>query len=359
MIKLLICDDSVLIRKILTDIALSDPEIQVVGEAKNGLECLNMIEKLKPNVVTMDIEMPKMTGLEALKRLNEIKNPTPVVMISSLTQEGAQQTIDALELGAVDFLPKPNNLFSLNQSEQKKEIIEKIKYCSKIKRRFSFSQPAVRTSTATAVSGRSVSRDNSKLPQKNTSFRNLVLIGSSTGGPKSLQSVIPKFPSSINAAVVIVQHMPAKFTKSLADRLNSLSELYVKEAQDGDVLYRGCVYVAPGDYHLRIKKEGDKLVCRLDQTEKWLNLRPTVDNMFDSAAKISGYKKIAVILTGMGSDGTKGLKILKPTGCKVIAQDEATSVVFGMPKAAIEAKLVDDVVSLYDVERTISKYMEV
>ena len=274
-------------------------------------------------------------------------------MISSLTQEGAQQTIDALELGAVDFLPKPNNLFSLNQSEQKKEIIEKIKYCSRIKRRFSFSQPAVRTSTATAVSGRSVSRDNSKLPQKNTSFRNLVLIGSSTGGPKSLQSVIPKFPSSINAAVVIVQHMPAKFTKSLADRLNSLSELYVKEAQDGDVLYRGCVYVAPGDYHLRIKKEGDKLVCRLDQTEKWLNLRPTVDNMFDSAAKISGYKKIAVILTGMGNDGRDGLRKIKENGGYCIAQDEATCVVYGMPKSVIDAGLADEICPLPQIAQAI------
>lgn len=355
MIKLLICDDSVLIRRILKDIAAQDPEIEVVGEAKNGIECLEMIEKLKPDVVTMDIEMPRMNGMEALKKLNKKKDPTPVVMISTLTTEGASKTMEALELGAVDFLPKPENFFAMSQDAQKKEIIEKIKCAAKVRKK----PQSIFDSGRRSIFAKKAPAKTDINKRKEIKFNNLVLIGSSTGGPRALQSVIPKFDANVDCAIVIVQHMPAKFTKSLADRLNQQSILDVKEAEEGDIIYKGIVYIAPGDYHLKLKKERDKLVVKLDQGEKWMNLRPTVDNMFESAASITGYNKIAVLMTGMGTDGTKGLRTLKAQGCKSIVQNEATSVVYGMPKSAVEANLVDEVVPLEEMANVIAKYMEV
>lgn len=358
MIKLLVVDDSALIRKVLNDAVKSDKDINVVGLAKDGIECLNMIETLKPDVITLDIEMPRLNGIEVLKELNRRRIQIPVVMISTLTIEGGEKTLEALELGAVDFLPKPENFFSMGQEAQKREIISKIKTAYKARsfiKSYSYNKPTVNEKTLTKPAQ---VVDNKRRPVGGK-FKNLILVGSSTGGPKALQSVIPKFNRDINASIVVVQHMPPKFTKSLADRLNGISQVNVKEAEEGDILCRGCAYIAPGDFHINLKKESDKLVVRLNKEEPWLGLRPTVDKMFESAVNLNDYNKIAVVLTGMGSDGTKGLKALKPSGCKVIVQDEQSSVVYGMPKAVVQANLQDDIVPLEEVVSRVSKYLEV
>lgn len=335
MIKVLIVDDSVLIRKILTDILKTDSEVLVVGTARNGKEALEKIETLKPDIITMDIEMPLMDGITTLKHIVS-RFKLPVIMISSLTSEGAELTLKALDEGAIDFLPKPSNIFGLNQADIKAEIIEKIKIGSKsridIKKPTKvLAKPEIQTE---------------KLKKTYEDFNSIVVIGTSTGGPRALQALIPEIPNDINAAIVIVQHMPAKFTKSLADRLNSTSNIQIKEAEDGDIISKGCGYIAPGDYHMTIVKESKNLVVRLNKDPQVMGLRPTVDILMESVANINGYSKVGVILTGMGSDGTKGIVKMKNSGSYNIAQDESTSVVYGMPKSAIASNCIDEILPL-------------
>lgn len=344
MIKVLIVDDSALIRKILTDILISDSEISVVGTARNGQEALDKIEALKPDIVTLDIEMPLMDGLTTLKHIVS-KYKLPVIMISSLTSEGAELTLKALDEGAVDFLPKPTNIFSLSQMDIKREIIEKIKAGARAN---SYAKETVEKSKITKVL-------QNKLNIKYERFDNIVAIGTSTGGPRALQALIPELPSDINASIVIVQHMPPKFTKSLADRLNSISNIKIKEAEDGDVLSRGWGYIAPGDYHMTVVKESSNLVIRLNKEPQVMGLRPTVDKLMDSVAKIDGYLKTGIILTGMGSDGTNGIIKMKESGSYTIAQDEATSIVYGMPKSAIATSCVDIILPLNKIANEIIK----
>lgn len=345
MIKVLVVDDSVLIRKILTDILESDDEIKVIDTARNGKEALEKIELLKPDLVTLDIEMPIMDGITTLKQIVS-KHKIPVIMVSSLTYEGAELTLEALDIGAVDFLPKPTNIFSIKQEDIKHQIVEKVKVAAKSK--FYAIKPVAEVKKQYEII--------KKKKLLNTKFDNIVAIGTSTGGPRALQMLIPQFPADINASIVIVQHMPAKFTKSLADRLDSISSVKVKEAEEGEILQRGHAYIAPGDYHLKILKEKDNLVVRLDKEPEVLGLRPTVDKMMDSIAKIDGYNKIGVILTGMGSDGKKGIRSIKESGGFTIAQDEATSVVFGMPKAAISTNCIDIVLPIDKIgEKILSK----
>lgn len=335
MIKVLIVDDSALIRKILTDILKTDSEILVVGTAKNGREALDKIEILKPDIITMDIEMPLMDGITTLKHV-VTRFKLPVIMISSLTSEGAELTLKALDEGAVDFLPKPSNIFSLNQDDIKTEIINKIKIGSESK--IDIKKPIKNL--------RNLKIQQEKIKKIEEDFNSIVVIGTSTGGPRALQTLIPEIPNDINATIVIVQHMPAKFTKSLAERLNLTSNIQIKEAEEGDILSRGCGYIAPGDYHMTIVKESTNLVVRLNKEPQIMGLRPTVDILMESVAKINGYSKIGVILTGMGSDGTKGIIEMKKSGSYNIAQDEATSVVYGMPKAAIASNYIDEILPL-------------
>jgi len=345
MIRVLVVDDSILIRKILTDILESDQEIKVIDTAKNGKEALEKIDSLKPDLVTLDIEMPIMDGLTTLNHIVS-KHKIPVIMISSLTSEGAELTLKALDSGAVDFLPKPTNVFSLKQEDIRNQIVEKVKVA--VKAKFDTIEPINK-----------VKKHRTSIQKKidiEENFSNIITIGTSTGGPRALQALIPQLPADIDASIVIVQHMPPKFTKSLADRLNSISNIKVKEAEEGDILLRGHAYIAPGDYHLRVVKEGNKLVVRLDQEPEVLGLRPTVDKMMDSVAKIEGFNKIGVILTGMGSDGKKGIKRIKESGGFTIAQDEMTSVVFGMPKAAISTNCIDIVLPIEKIgDKILSK----
>lgn len=336
MIKVMVVDDSALIRKLLTDILKLDKDILIVGTARNGKEALEKIPILKPDIVTLDVEMPLMDGLTTLKHIVS-KYKLPVIMISTLTEKGAELTLKALEEGAIDFLQKPTNVFTLSQNEVKDEIIQKVKMGSKV--RIEAKQSLV------PINRIETSSNNNSIKVKD-GFTNIVAIGTSTGGPRALQSVIPLIPVNIDATIVIVQHMPPKFTKSLSERLNSTSNIEVKEAEEGDILKRGCAYIAPGDYHMTIVKERNNLVVRLNQNPQVMGLRPTVDILMESVASISGYSKLGIILTGMGSDGAAGILKMKESNSYTIAQDESTSVVFGMPKAAIATGIIDEVLPL-------------
>jgi two-component system chemotaxis response regulator CheB len=335
MIKVMVVDDSALIRKLLTDILKLDKDILIVGTARNGKEALEKIPTLKPDIITLDVEMPLMDGLTTLKHIVS-RYKLPVIMISTLTEKGAELTLKALEDGAIDFLQKPTNVFALSQNEIKDEIIEKIKMGSKAK--IETKQPLMPVNK--------IGHSNNNIIKIQDSFTNIVAIGTSTGGPRALQSLIPLIPVNINATIVIVQHMPPKFTKSLSERLNSTSNIKVKEAEEGDILKRGCAYIAPGDYHMTIVKERNNLVVRLNQNPQVMGLRPTVDILMQSVAGIEGYSKLGIILTGMGSDGAEGILQMKKSNSYTIAQDESTSVVFGMPKAAIATGIIDEVLPL-------------
>ncbi len=360
MIKVMIVDDSALIRRVLKDILEKDEEIEVIESASNGMEALEKLETIKPDLITLDIEMPVMDGISTLKEIVKKYN-IPVVMISSLSKIGADLTLQAFDIGAIDFLTKPENVFGLSSLDLQEDIIKKIKTAATIGTTKELKSnkkvnKLKKTINREAFPERKIAKLSMGL---NNKFKNLIVIGTSTGGPRALQEVIPILPKEIDGAVVVVQHMPPNFTKSLAERLNKSSELKVKEAKDGDVISRGEVYIAPGDYHMRVEKQGNDLIIKLSQEEKEMGLRPTADILMESVAKIRSYNKIGVILTGMGSDGSKGILELKKNGAFNISQDEATSVVFGMPKAAISTGCVDLVVPLDEVAETIINNLEV
>ncbi len=339
MIRVLIVDDSTFFRKMLKDILERDEEIVVIGEAKNGKEALEKIPVLKPDIITLDVEMPYMDGITTLKYITKDYN-IPVVMLSSLTTEGASMTLKALEEGAVDFIPKPNNIFTISGEELRIEILNKIKVAARCNLR----------SRCFEVNNKRKVCPNKTIPVANDlDFQYLIAIGTSTGGPRALQEVIPLIPQNINASILIVQHMPPKFTKSLADRLNSLSQIYVKEGEDGDKLNRGWCYIAPGDFHMKVVKEGKDYIIKLDKGEPIKGLRPSIDVLMESVAKLENIKKVGVIMTGMGSDGSNGIIQMKRSDGYILAQDEDSSTVFGMPRAAIKTNCVDKVVSLSEI----------
>ncbi len=356
-IKVLIVDDSAFMRKLIQDFLTEDPRMTVVGSARNGEDAIKKVIELEPDVVTLDVEMPILNGIEALKRIMSEK-PTPVVMLSSTTKQGAENTILAIQYGATDFITKPSGAISLDLHKVKEELVEKVVSASKanIKQLVKLNSQEKNTVKKRV--------DYSKIePSKKNQFnalsgKKLVCIGTSTGGPRALQQVITKLPKTIDAPVLVVQHMPAGFTKSLAGRLDSLSEVHVKEAEEGDIIQKGTVYIAPGGFHLKLKWVGANLAIQLDQSPPRNGHRPAVDVMFESCSELSAYAKISVIMTGMGSDGTKGLIKLKESGNVVaIAESEETSIVFGMPKAAIATKLVDEVKNVDNIAETIMKYV--
>lgn len=336
MIKILIVDDSAFMRKLLSDMFAAEPGFTVVDTARNGKDAVDKAKKLKPDVITMDVEMPILDGIKALELIMK-EAPTPVVMVSSLTRAGADATIRALELGAVDFIAKTAGPIS-SITAIKEELLIKCQAAAKV-----------------IVSRLSVIQDKrsvvQSIPQKLTmpSDDQIIAIGTSTGGPRALQEVITKLPGNLPCGIVIVQHMPPGFTKSLSERLNSLSSLAVKEAEHNDVIKPGLVLVAPGDYHMTVEREGGKKVIKLNQNSPIGGHRPAVDPLFDSVARCYGKRAIGVILTGMGHDGAKGIQLIKQNQGFTIAEDQSTAVVFGMPKSAIELGAVDRVVPLHGV----------
>lgn len=341
-VKVLVVDDSAFMRKLITDFLSEDSRFNVIGTARNGKDAIQKVKEWQPDVVTLDVEMPEMNGLEALQIIMR-ENPTGVVMLSTTTQQGAENTMLAMSYGAIDFIAKPSGAISLDLDKVKEEIILKVLMASKAK----VPPPIVEVHP----------RRTFEKTQKN-GIKKIVCIGTSTGGPRALQQVLTKLPKTINAPIVVVQHMPAGFTKSLAVRLDSISEINVKEAEDGDILENGTAYIAPGGYHLKLKNGGSNITIYLDQTDPVNGHRPSVDVMYQSVSEIKNYSKIAVIMTGMGSDGANGLRALKSSGKTIaIAESEETSVVFGMPKSAIATNLVDEVVDLKEIAPTIMKYI--
>lgn len=345
-IRAVVIDDSAFMRKSISLMLESDEEIDVVGTARDGLEGYNLVKSLRPDIVTLDIEMPRMDGLTALKKIME-DCPTSVLMISSITTEGAEATLKALELGAVDFIPKELSYVSVNIIKIKDELLKKVKAIvhqhamqSRLKK-LQDKRPAEHKIFQTG-----------SIPKMN--YRALA-IGVSTGGPMSLQKVIPFLSQQITCPVFIVQHMPPKFTKSLADRLNALSVLDVKEAEDDEIIRNGVVYFAPGGFHMTVKK-GSSGLPHISISESPGNTlhRPSVDITIASVAQYYGKGILGLIMTGMGKDGFEALKELKNIGGHVIAQDEQSCVVYGMPKAVVDGGLADMIVPLEKIPEVIN-----
>ncbi|MEK4385145.1 chemotaxis response regulator protein-glutamate methylesterase [Solibacillus sp. FSL W7-1464] len=372
-IKLLVVDDSAFMRKLISDFFSDHRQIEVIGTARNGKDAIKKIEQQKPDVVTMDVEMPEMNGMEALKEIMQ-KYPLPVVMLSSTTKRGAENTVMAMEYGAVDFVAKPSGSISLDLHKIKDELVRKVEEASKVsisKLKNPFRKSTVASQTIRQPSNNDESKLNNmtkpsakidvqvKKTEWSKTSKKIILIGTSTGGPRALQEVITKIPANVGAPILIVQHMPAGFTKSLAGRLDQLSEIHVKEAEQGDLLQKGTAYIAPGGYHLKLRKVGSAFAVVLDDQEPpRAGHRPSVDVMFEDVSQYSDFDKIAVIMTGMGYDGSKGLVSLKKTGnVTAIAESAETCIVYGMPKAAVETQLVDEVADVDDIARTIMKYM--
>lgn len=360
--KLLIVDDSAFMRKLITDFFKESKLIEVVGIARNGKDAIQKIKSLHPDVVTMDVEMPEMNGIEALKEIM-LSTPVAVVMLSSTTQKGTDSTLLAMEYGAVDFVAKPSGTISLDLHKIKDELVEKVENAANVSIvKMNRSQHIKTKPTSSSDSKKvidSVPSSISKVQSWNKNNKKMVLIGTSTGGPRALQEVITKLPKDIKAPILIVQHMPAGFTKSLADRLNQLSEIEVKEAENGDILRDGHAYIAPGGYHLRINKTGNIYTIVLDNTAApRAGHRPAVDVLLEDNSRYSDFDKIVVIMTGMGSDGSLGLQKLKKNGNVVaIAESSNTCIVYGMPKAAVETNLVNEVVDLENIAQAIIQYL--
>ena len=346
-IKVLVVDDSSLVRKITTDILESDPAIRVVGTANNGKTAIFKNNKLEPDVITMDIEMPILDGLAALRYIVET-NPKPVIMMSVLTQHGADATFQALELGAVDFIPKPSSMMSISVNDIAELLISKVKsaYKSQVRPgRSGQSEKKTEDSTGKISIG------------KATTSNKVIGIGTSTGGPSALINVFKKFPQNFPSPVVVVQHMPEGFTKAFSERLDSISTLKVKEAEDGDRIQPGCGYVAPGHSHIEIKFENRDNYIRVFEGDKVSGHRPSIDVLFDSLATVYGKNTVGVIMTGMGRDGASGILKIKSAGGYTIAQNEETSVVYGMNRVAVENGGINIEVPLYEITKKIVEYI--
>lgn len=347
-IKVLVIDDSALIRSVMKEIINRENDMECVGAAPDPLVAREMIKSLNPDVLTLDVEMPKMDGLDFLERLMRLR-PMPVLMVSTLTERGSDITFRALELGAVDFVSKPKLDIARGMEEYAIEITDKIRATAQARVRKILAEPAVKERyTADAI-----------LPSitgRYTSTEKLIIIGASTGGTEAIKDILTRLPADA-PGVLVAQHMPEHFTKSFADRLDTLCKISVKEAEDNERILPGHAYIAPGHSHLLIKRSGANYMTRLDQGEFVNRHRPSVDVLFRSAANVAGSNALGVILTGMGKDGVQGLLEMKKAGAYTIAQDEASCVVFGMPKEAIAAGGVCEVLPIQNISRRALEYL--
>jgi two-component system chemotaxis response regulator CheB len=344
--RVLIVDDSALMRELLTEILSSDPEIEVVGAAADPFVARDLIKIKQPNVITLDVEMPRMDGLTFLEKLMRAY-PLPVVMISSLTEKGCETTLRALSLGAIDFIPKPKISIASGTLELAEEIIAKVK------------------SAATARVIPRASLNNGTAPAPKLPFpylaqikgsHKIVAIGASTGGTEALRELLEPLPADF-PAIAIVQHMPEKFTGQFAKRLDSLCKISVKEAADGDRLLVGHALLAPGNHHMELVRRGAEYTVKITQAEPVNRHRPSVDVLFNSFAENAGANAIGVILTGMGNDGARGLLAMRNAGAFTVAQDENTSVVFGMPKEAIACGGAQEVHPLLKISAAVASHL--
>jgi two-component system, chemotaxis family, protein-glutamate methylesterase/glutaminase len=329
--RILIVDDSAVIRKLLSNLLASDPEIVVAGTAANGIQALARIPEVKPDLITLDIEMPGMDGLETLVEIRKLYPKLPVIMFSTLTERGATATLTALARGASDYVTKPSKSGNSERSPERvcEELIRKIKCLCAVR------VPQIRPGPILkSVSARPLGRID------------VVAIGTSTGGPNALTALIPQFPADFPVPIVIVQHMPPLFTRLLADRLNALGRLQVQEGKEGQKLQRGQVWIAPGDYHMTVARKAGEFVLSLNHDPQENSCRPAVDVLFRSVAQSYGANALAVVLTGMGADGTRGSAAIREAGGEVVVQDEASSVVWGMPGSVVAARLADHIYPL-------------
>lgn len=335
-IKVLVVDDSVVIRRIVSEALSGDPQIHVVGTASNGVIALQRIRQLNPDVVTLDVEMPEMDGIETLRHIRKDFPDIQVIMFSTLTERGASITIDALALGARDYLTKPSGSSSpeLAFKMLKKDLLVKVKQFL----------PSVVPDVPAKLDIPTFSQ---KKQYKGP--RQAVVIGVSTGGPNALSTILPEFPSGFHLPVLIVQHMPPIFTRLLAERLQSMTTLQVREARDEEPVNAGEILIAPGDHHLQVRKTAEGVVTELNQAPHENSCRPAVDVLFRSAAQVWGGAVVAVVMTGMGQDGLRGIESLSQQGAHVIAQDEQSSVVWGMPGYVARSGLADSVLPLTQV----------
>jgi two-component system chemotaxis response regulator CheB len=337
-VRVLVVDDSSFMRLALTRIIQSDPGLQVVGCAQDGQQALDMTAQLDPDVITMDVAMPRMNGLEAL-RILMANAPRPVIMVSSLTQEGAQMTLDALDCGAFDYIPKNLGARALDVSHIRRDLVGKVKAAVTSRGRTRCARPSVKA----GLRQETVIRDAFVTPS-------VICIGSSTGGPRALQHILPALPADLPVGIVIVQHMPQGFTRPFAERLNALCRIHVKEADDDDSVDPGTVLIAPAGWHLTLYRRTQlRYAVRLTKTPGDLLHIPSVDVLMRSAAEVVRDRAMGVILTGMGNDGSAGMKAIRAAGGYTIAQDEETSAVYGMPRACAEAGSVQKLLPLPEI----------
>ncbi len=352
-VNVLVVDDSGFFRRRLVEIFGSDSRLNVIGTASNGKEAVEKVQSLKPDVVTMDYEMPVLDGIAAVQNIMKL-NPTPVLMFSSLTHEGARVTLDALEAGAVDFMPKNFEDISSDSTQVKKVLIERVIAVSRTNVGGQL-KPILgvvkKAAPAPIVTERGVIIPRKR---KNTS---LIAIGTSTGGPMALQAVLTKLPKLLSVPIVLIQHMPAAFTNAFAERLNQICEITVKEAEDGDKLLPGVALLAPGGKQMMVDPRNGGCVRILDGDER-LNYKPSVDVTFGSASKCFPGKVLSIVMTGMGSDGREGARMLKNTGSRVWSQSEDSCVIYGMPMAIEKADLADDVIHLDQIGERIVREVD-
>ena len=355
-IKVLVVDDSALVRSILSEVLGRDPAIEVVGTASDAHMACEKIKRLNPDVLTLDVEMPKMDGLTFLHNLMRLR-PMPVVMVSTMTERGAETTLDALAMGAVDFLTKPRIDVAAKLPEYCDELIGKIKAASRASVR------ALDAQRAEAVRPKSqavIAAGKTAVARKMRTTDRIIAIGASTGGTEAIKRVLMGLPAD-SPGVLVTQHIPKAFSTSFARRMDDCCAMTVYEVEDGQPVLAGHVYIAPGDRHLYLVRDGARYVCRLDDGEPVNRHKPSVDVLFSSVAKSAGENAIGVLLTGMGKDGARGLKEMRAAGSHTIAQDEATSVVWGMPGEAVSIGAVDDVVPIDEMAqhiRTLAEEMD-
>ena len=355
--RVLVVDDSGFFRRRVKEILEEDPLLTVVGDAANGQEAIDQALELKPDVITMDIEMPVMDGIKATQKIMET-NPTPIVMFSSLTTEGAKATLEALEAGALDFLPKRFEDISQDRDEAKKLLCQRVRAIASKKSMLRKIVPRAKTSTSSPATGTEpvsspVARAAVKIAK--SGGIDIVAIGTSTGGPLALQNVLVNLPADFSKPIIMIQHMPATFTPAFAKRLDQLCKISVKEAEDGDKLKPGVALLAPGGKQMLIEGRSGNAVIRIIESEPSLTYKPSVDITFRSVNNIFPAKTLAIVLTGMGADGREGARTLKAQGSEIWAQDEESCVVYGMPAAIVEAGLADQVLSIDDFAAAIIK----
>jgi len=344
-VRVLIVDDSVVVRKLLSDALASTPGIQLAGTASSGIIALAKIPQLNPDVITLDIEMPGLNGIQTLKEIRKLYPKLPVIMFSTLSEHGASITLEALSLGASDYMAKPTNSESLAEAmgQVRGELTAKILALAGRER---ISGPPAR-STATSK------------PAIGRSRIDILAIGTSTGGPNALAEVIPQLPADFPVPALVVQHMPPLFTRLLAERLNAQSRIRVGEAEPGCALEPGHLWIAPGDYHMTVVRKGLKATLELNQDPPENSCRPAVDVLFRSVARAYGPNVLAVVMTGMGSDGTRGAGHIRETGGEVFVQDEASSVVWGMPGAVVNSGCANKICSLAEISQEIVRRVQV